>query len=89
MTNRRLQIREFIAGCLLERGDEEALADSESLFLSGRLDSLSVTRLVVFLEEAFGVDFGTHAFDVTLLDSVDQIVAFSEASTSSGASAMA
>jgi acyl carrier protein len=42
------------------------------------LDSLSVTRLVVFLEETFKVDFGSHPFDVAELDSVAQIVQFAD-----------
>ena len=71
-----VRVREFIVACLDARNDGEALDDRESLFLSGRLDSLSVTRLVVFLEENFGVDFRAHDFDVEQLDSVAQIVEF-------------
>lgn len=77
MTNpHRQSVRNFIRECLVTHNDEEELDDSESLFLSGRLDSLSVTKLVVFLEESFAVDFGSHPFDVAELDSVDQIVQF-------------
>jgi acyl carrier protein len=79
MTNaHRELVRNFIRECLIAHNDEDALEDEESLFLSGRLDSLSVTRLVVFLEEAFKVDFGSHPFDVAELDSVAQIVQFAD-----------
>jgi acyl carrier protein len=79
MTNaNRELVRNFIRDCLVTHNDEDALDDRESLFLSGRLDSLSVTKLVVFLEEQFSVDFGSHPFDVAELDSVAQIVQFAE-----------
>ncbi|HET6335157.1 MAG TPA: acyl carrier protein [Polyangiales bacterium] len=74
-THREL-VRNFIRDCLVTHNDEDELDDRESLFLSGRLDSLSVTKLVVFLEENFEVDFGSHPFDVGELDSVEQILQF-------------
>jgi acyl carrier protein len=74
-SNREL-VRNFIRECLVTHNDADELDDQESLFLSGRLDSLSVTKLVVFLEDMFKVDFGDHPFDVGELDSVEQIVQF-------------
>lgn len=74
--NSRVVIRDFVRECLAAQGGDSALDDSESLFLSGRLDSLSVTKLVVFLETSFGVDFATRPFDVDDLDSVEKIVQF-------------
>lgn len=79
MTNaNRELVRNFIRDCLVTHNDDDELDDHESLFLSGRLDSLSVTKLVVFLEAQFSVDFGSHPFDVGELDSVAQIVQFAE-----------
>lgn len=72
------RIENFIRDSLASHGDAGELDPDESLFLSGRLDSLTVTRLVVFLEEQFGVDFGRHSFDVGELDSIRQIATFSE-----------
>ena len=69
-------ISRFIRDCLYAHSDEQELDERESLFLSGRLDSLSVTKLVVFLEETFRVDFAEHPFDVAELDSVVQITEF-------------
>jgi acyl carrier protein len=69
-------VSEFIRECLYAHSDEQELDERESLFLSGRLDSLSVTKLVVFLEQTFQVDFSDHPFDVAELDSVAQIVEF-------------
>ena len=68
-------LREYLRQSLASAGDRGALDDDDSLFLSGRLDSLAMTNLVVFLENAFGVDFGKVDFDVELLDSVSAIEA--------------
>ena len=70
------RIRDFIVQALAAHNDDEPIEDGESLFLSGRLDSLAVTQLVVFLEEQFGIDFGRQEFDVALLDSVELIAQF-------------
>ena len=72
------RIAQFIRECLYAHSDEQDVDERESLFLSGRLDSLTVTKLVVFLEEAFRVDFAEHPFDVAELDSVVQITEFAE-----------
>jgi len=78
MNDNRSLIRAFIEECLRIRDDQGGLTDSESLFLSGRLDSLGVTRLVIFLEENYGVDFGQQQFDVGEFDTVNDIVAFAD-----------
>ncbi len=78
-TAEKTALREFLAAALAEAGDRGALADDNSLFLSGRLDSLAMTRLVLFLEETFSIDFGTVDFDVELVDTVNDIGAFIEA----------
>ena len=70
------RVRAFILDTLLSKDDRAPLSDSESLFLSGRLDSLSVTRLVVFLEQTFSVDFGAAGFELDALDNVESISDF-------------
>lgn len=67
------KLREFLRQCLAEAGDHGEWADHHSLFASGRLDSLAMTRLVLFLEEHFGVDFGAFNFDAQRLDSLQAI----------------
>jgi acyl carrier protein len=69
------RIRSFVEQALSARDRCALSSDDESLILSGRLDSLAVTRLVVFLEQELGVDFSAEPFDVELLDSVTQIAA--------------
>ena len=74
----RSSIRAFLGQCLAGHNDEESFDDAESLLLSGRLDSLAVTQLVVFLEEQFAIDFGSQEFDVSALDSLESIAQFVE-----------
>lgn len=80
----KLKLRQFLLQCLAEAGDHGELADHHSLFASGRLDSLSMTRLVLFLEENFQVDFGTVDFEVEAIDSIEamaRLVAANAAAT--------
>ena len=72
------KIREFIRGLLSANGDSGALADQDSLLLSGRLQSIDAVEIVVFLEENFGVDFAGIGFDRDQIDSVDAICALIE-----------
>ena len=79
-TGDRLRIRPFIEEMLREHDDRAAFADDESLFKTGRLDSLSMIKLVTFLESEFEVDFGRIEFDPERLDSVAEIAAIVEES---------
>jgi acyl carrier protein len=66
-------LRTFAREALRNHGDHDELADDESLFVSGRLDSFSMMNLVMYLEKTFGLDFADFEFDVTLLDSLNEI----------------
>lgn len=70
------QLTAFLQTHLAEQGDHEPLQDDQPLFSSGRLDSLTMTRLVVYLEQQFAVDFSAVSFDVDLIDSIAAIEAF-------------
>ncbi|MER2518998.1 MAG: acyl carrier protein [Candidatus Accumulibacter phosphatis] len=76
-------MRKFLKEALEKHADHGELDDSESLFVSGRLDSFSMMQLVMQLEEAFGLDFSAVDFDVSLIDSLDEIAAFVDANASS------
>jgi|APIni6443716594_1056825.scaffolds.fasta_scaffold3777660_1 acyl carrier protein len=69
----RKKVRDFLKGQLASRGDVAPFHDDESLLVSGRLDSLAVVGLVMFLEQTFGVDFSVTIFEASELDSVDAI----------------
>jgi acyl carrier protein len=74
----RAEIREFVQGLLANSGDEGALADSDSLLFSGRLQSIDAVEIVVFLEENFGIDFAQVGFDKERIDSIDAICALTQ-----------
>ena len=67
------QIIEYITEELLD--GEEVEAD-ESLFRSQLLDSMSLTSLIVFLEETYGIKIGAMDISYDNLDTVELIVKF-------------
>jgi acyl carrier protein len=73
MMNDRDAVREFVGSLLRRKGDTNPFTDTDSLVLSGRLDSLDVLEMVVFLEKQYAFDFGDRPFDQQLLDSVHEI----------------
>ena len=58
---------------LRERDDTTGFEDTESLFASGRLESLAAVQLVAFLEEQFGIDFSNLDFEIDRIYSIDLI----------------
>jgi acyl carrier protein len=66
-------IRDYLTETLKNQGDKQPLTDNDSLFVSGRLDSVSMMMLVVYLEDEFAVNFKAADFEVSLIDSVDAI----------------
>jgi acyl carrier protein len=71
----KAHVRKIVALLLSQRGDNHPFEDADSLVLSGRLESLAVMDLAVFLETTFGLDFARVEFNQTDFDSVDSIVA--------------
>jgi len=66
-------IRQFLQRLLAQKGDQRPFGDSDSLLLSGRLQSVDAVELVVFLEEQWGIDFSEIGFDETQIDTVDAV----------------
>ena len=71
--NLRSQVRHYVMQRLRMKGDGAALGDEDSLFSSGRLDSLDAVETIVFVETEYGVHFSEIDFDLTLLDSIAAI----------------
>lgn len=69
----RDRLRAIISGLLAERGDIRSFTDTESLFLSGRLDSMAATNLIMAIEAEFEIEVGGIDFDVSMLDSVEEM----------------
>ena len=79
----KAEIHAFVQELLPNSGDDEPLADGDSLLLSGRLQSIDAVEIVIFLEESFGIDFAQIGFDREDIDSIDLI--FSLAQTAGSA----
>jgi acyl carrier protein len=72
--NMQTQVRNHFEQRLRLKGDTSTLDDADPLFSTARLDSLDAVETIMFVEEAFGIDFAEINYDLTLLDSVSAIV---------------
>lgn len=67
-------LRIFLKELLVEYGETSDFSDDASLLISGIIDSLAVLRIVVFLEQEFGLDLSDQGFDQNDFDSVNSIM---------------
>ena len=79
---RKQKIRDYFLDTLKQQSDNQSLADNDSLFVSGRLDSFSMMMFVMFLEKEFEIDFAALDFDVNLIDSLNEIELFIDSKVS-------
>jgi acyl carrier protein len=70
---RKQKIKAYFLETFRQQNDDQSLADNDSLFVSGRLDSFSMMMFVMYLEKEFGIDFAAIDFDVNLIDSLSEI----------------
>ena len=68
-------VRDYILREFLPGEDPAALTDATPLITGGVLDSISTLKLVVFLEERFGVTVEAYEAGIDHLDTVGQIAA--------------
>lgn len=68
-------IKEFILKEFLPGEDPDELKDDTPLITGGVLDSIATLRLVLFLEERFGVTLQAHETDPQYLDTLSAIAA--------------
>ncbi len=68
------QVRSHFEQRLRLKGDTSPLGDADPLFSTARLDLLDAVETIMFVEEAFGIDFADINYDLTLLDFVSSIV---------------
>jgi acyl carrier protein len=72
-------IKEFILTNFLPGEDPAALTDDYPLISGGVLDSIATLKLIMFLEEEFGIAVQAHEADKEHLDSLDLIAGLVEA----------
>ena len=73
--NKNEKIRNCLEKILNDKGDSSGFTDQQLLITEGRLTSLDVMMIVVFLEENYGIDFSDQPFDESAFDSVESISA--------------
>jgi acyl carrier protein len=61
-------IKEFLPG-----EDPDELTDTTPLITGGVLDSIATLKLVMFIEERFGISLQAHEVDPEHLDTIAQI----------------
>jgi acyl carrier protein len=52
----------------------DSLGRNENLVASGLIDSLAIIQIVVYLENAYGIDFTTSGIDPERLATIDNIL---------------
>ncbi len=69
-------IRDFLGSLLKQKKDARPFSDDTSLILGGRLDSIDTVELVLFLETAFGMKFGSglHREQLDTVNTIDALV---------------
>ena len=70
MTDAHTAIRGSIESILTARGLNGQVADTDSLFVSGRLDSLAATEVMMMLEAEYDLDLADPDFDMSRLDTI-------------------
>lgn len=61
-------LREFLPG-----EDPEELTDNTPLITGGILDSIATIKLVLFVEEKFGISVEAHETDPEYIDTIESI----------------
>lgn len=66
-------VKEYILSEFLPGEDPETLRDDTPLITGGILDSIRITKLVVFLEETHGLEFQAHEVSAEYIDTLESI----------------
>jgi acyl carrier protein len=66
-------VRQYILSEFLPGESPDQLADSTRLMTGGILNSLGTLKLVMFLEERFGIQFEAHETDADHMDTISDI----------------
>ncbi len=70
----RSEVKEFILREFLPGENPDDLTDDLPLISAGILDSIATLKLVMHLEERFGITLAAHEASKEHLDSIDRIV---------------
>ena len=70
----KIKLKTFIQELLADYGEEPDFGDDDPLVTSGLLDSQAILRMVVFLEDEFGIDLAERDFDPNDFDSLTNLL---------------
>jgi acyl carrier protein len=73
VSDAKQRIKDFIMSEFLPGESPDELTDTTPLISGGILDSIATLKLVMFIEETWGVSFAPHEVDKENLDSLDAI----------------
>ena len=71
--NIKQQVKEYILNTFLPGEDPSELTDDLPLISGGILDSIATLKLIMFIEETFGVTLEAHEADKEHLNTINQI----------------
>lgn len=66
-------IKDFVLKEFLPGEDPSELTDATPLITGGVLDSIATLKLVMFIEERYGISLQAHEVDPEHLDTISQI----------------
>ena len=66
-------LKDFILKEFLPGEDPAELTDTTPLITGGILDSIATLKLVMFIEERYGISLQAHEVDAEHLDTISQI----------------
>ena len=72
------QVKQYILETFLPGENPDELKETTPLISGGILDSIATLKLVMFLEERFGISVEAHEADREHLDTLSDIVALVE-----------
>ena len=71
--NIKQQVKDYILSTFLPGEDPSELTDDLPLISGGILDSIATLKLIMFIEETFGVTLEAHEADKEHLNTINQI----------------
>lgn len=72
-------ILDYVNAMLKRLGNQQAVTVTDSLVISGRLQSVDIVELAAWLEKEFHLDFVTYGFNQYDFDSVNAMMDMIEA----------
>jgi acyl carrier protein len=67
------QVKEYILNTFLPGEDPSELTDDLPLISGGILDSIATLKLIMFIEETFGITLEAHEADKEHMNTINQI----------------